>query len=1019
MNHNQSFLKNLLVVLGAISASSNLVGSLTAANYDTDAGDVTITAVAEGDMITGSGTLYYSANSATTFDVRGVNLDASTFSGTGYLTNVKLNVGEQANIGSTENLATYYVNEGSQFWIHAAAISANLVIAGHGTGSGYNDNGALRFEGGSSLKGSLTLAADSSISTFYSNQTGSAKNLAASVDLGSYSLYLGASPNADPDAWEWKDASYWYTDLTVSGKVSGEGNLIIRNNKKIYLTNSANDFTGGIEIQKGTLSVSNAAVLGGNNTNVVQIDKDGILESSTTLSNTKVTGNGELAYLRSSLGDIAASVDASEFTGTVSLTNVRLQTTSQSNIGAAPSEDGTPNVTVNVNDGSQLWLYKNGTNTPITATFNIAGMGYANTNDGQGAIRFEEDSSIDGVVNLTADAAISTFYNLQSASQKKLMADVNLGEHTLWIGAGKNFDMKNWVETKTNAYLFTGLTVSGKISGTGSIVVYAEKNIILSNVENDYSGGSIVKFGTLEITDSRALGTGPVVVMENGVLTLNNPSENGGTNALNITLEKGGNLTRNSGSFTNMTLNLAEGAEYSMTFGSSLVTPTFNIAKDAVLTSKSSGLTSPTINVSEGGTFVYVGGGLSKPVVTGNGTFQYSTDAASDYSVATADFSNFHGVIELDSIQRLRVEGQKGLGASDVTVNVTDGSQLWFISAGSVTGTFNIAGMGYGASENGQGAIRLESANVLGGQINLMDNAAISTFYHSESGTSKTISANINLDEHTLWLGASGDYAMENYSRTDYFFTDATVSGKISGAGNIGVNNSKTIYLTNQNDFTGSTEVKYGTLALNAENAIADSSNVKNNGKITFNENQTLHNLSGTNEDASLVGSTGKTLTLVNSQDSEYVGLLNVSSLVFGNGAEDSSIGSLTLSGTVNSLTSLALNVGVSDDEADRLILDSFDPHATELSIAVGVITDSLSGDSEYEILRVENGTLSTDVDWSSFLNEGSADLWSVYLNSSANALLLGVDGNKIPEPSAFLLLLSAVGSLFLLKRKK
>ncbi|MDO4629697.1 MAG: hypothetical protein Q4C70_10995 [Planctomycetia bacterium] len=385
--------------------------------YNTDEGDVTITAITEKDTISGAGNLYYSAPAAgTDFMIHDKASDLTGFTGTATLTNVRLKIRNQAQFGSANSVPTYVVNSGSQLWLYGggAHLTGNVTLSGHGTNSkDASRMGALRFESDSSFSGSVTLADDATISSFYYNQGGAAKNLKATVDLAGHTLYLGCSPDYDPSSFAWEaNSSYWFTDLTVSGKISGDGTLVIRNTKKIYLTNTENDFTGDIDVQVGTLAITNNAALGAGNLTVMNIGENGVFDySGGDISNLKVTGNGKIYYHGTGSGASTINLhntnktyNASEFTGTIDVENTRLQVREQSQLGAGADADGNPQVTVNVKNGAQLWVLGNGTTNPITATFNIAGMGYNSGNDGQGAIRLEVSSSIAGVVNLMDDA---------------------------------------------------------------------------------------------------------------------------------------------------------------------------------------------------------------------------------------------------------------------------------------------------------------------------------------------------------------------------------------------------------------------------------------------------------------------------------------------------------------------------------------------------------------------------------------------------------------------------------------
>ena len=116
-----------------------------------------------------------------------------------------------------------------------------------------------------------------------------------------------------------------------------------------------------------------------------------------------------------------------------------------------------------------------------------------------------------------------------------------------------------------------------------------------------------------------------------------------------------------------------------------------------------------------------------------------------------------------------------------------------------------------------------------------------------------------------------------------------TLSGKVSGEGQMEKTGEGTLTLANTNDnFTGVTKVSDGTLALTATDAISNSSSVENNGAITMGANQSLNNLSGNGT----IDNGGSDLTLNNAAATEFSGVISGDGDLVKTGAE-----TLTLSG--------------------------------------------------------------------------------------------------------------------------
>ena len=108
-----------------------------------------------------------------------------------------------------------------------------------------------------------------------------------------------------------------------------------------------------------------------------------------------------------------------------------------------------------------------------------------------------------------------------------MVGGVSLGSFTLATGnTGPNTDSGSWSGQ--------ALTISGAVSGTGGVTQDGAGTLILSNANNNYSGGTTVEEGTLELAATGAAGTNAItfspsteLIVANGVSvgnTLNNLS---------------------------------------------------------------------------------------------------------------------------------------------------------------------------------------------------------------------------------------------------------------------------------------------------------------------------------------------------------------------------------------------------------------------------------------------------------------------------------------------------------------
>ena len=273
---------------------------------------------------------------------------------------------------------------------------------------------------------------------------------------------------------------------------------------------------------------------------------------------------------------------------------------------------------------------------------------------------------------------------------------------------------------------------------------------------------------------------------------------------------------------------------------------------------------------------------------------------------------------------------------------------------------------------------------------------------------------------------------------------------KSSIAGNValvltGTENGK-LTLTKAPEYTGSTTIESGTLALT--------------------EGGTLYNLSGGSVNASdeitssaTLDATGKDLTFVNTETTKFVGSIKANTIektgdgtlqiyaasegqvdagsflvssgrldmkeyykgtmTIGNGATLSpgnSVGTLTIDGAFILDSDATLLMEQDGSGMDKLIAGSFTVSPDSiLELTYG------GGSGTYEIL-VQNdgdftGDYATDAFWNGLLTSGSDYFWNLSVNG--NVVTASIDANAVPEPSTWaLLILGAAGLLYWRKRK-
>ena len=277
---------------------------------------------------------------------------------------------------------------------------------------------------------------------------------------------------------------------TVSNSISGPG-TVTQNGTGTVTLSGANTYTGATIVNTGTLEAGAvtqafglasavAVAVGGT------LDLGGFNETIGSLAGAgTVTNNGEADAIVTAGGSNASTV----FSGDI--------------------QDGTTNKVGISKEGSGI-LVLSGDNTYTGATTLGAGTLNLGSNNaiGSGALIFSGGT-------LQYSSSNSTDYS---------------GQFSASPGQEYNID--------TNGQ---NVTFANQLNSTGGILTKTGNGILTLTNTNNYSGGTTINAGTLQVENASALGTGPVT--NNSALTL-------GT----ISLSLGGVYTQNAGSALNLTL---------------------------------------------------------------------------------------------------------------------------------------------------------------------------------------------------------------------------------------------------------------------------------------------------------------------------------------------------------------------------------------------------------------------------------------------------------------------------------
>ena len=848
-----------------------------------------------------------------------------------------------------------------------------------GTGGGINystaepvtlNGGTLsNVAGNNSFAGAVTLGTESAI-----NSTAATLTLTGGVNNGGFLTTFSGAGN---------------TTINTA-KITGTGGLTKTGVGTLTL-NTTNDYTGGTNIQAGTLqlSVVNAIAntgaveladsasavlnLNGTNATIGSLAGGGHLGGNVTLgAGTLTVGNNTSTIFGGVISGAGGLIK--QGTGMLTLTNTNNYT------GATTVNTGTLTVTANSALGSAA--------SGITVT-NGATLAF----DGSGG----------NIIYSTADPV-----NLNGGTLSNL-AGTNSFAGTVTLSAPSVIDSTTGTLTLTGG-IATGtttpfnVTFSGtgnttvsttKITGSGSLTKVGSGTLLLSAI-NDYTGVTTVNGGTLQLSGGTAIPGAVVLALAPGaaVLDLN------GTNVTIGSLSGGGSVTLGTGTLTVVNATntsfggVISGAGGLIKQGAGTLTLTNTNTYDGSTAVNAGTLTVTTnggLGSAVGGTTIASGATLAVDGSGGTGGgITYSTAEPVILNGGTlnnvAGANSFAGPMTLSAASSINSTA----GTLTLTGGIATGTiapfNVTFSGVGNTTvSSTKITGNG-GLIKTGTGTLILSAANdytgvttINAGTLQLSGGSTIGAIVLANAagtvldlhGTNETISSlsgggttggNVTLGIGTLTVGDA---------------TNTSFGGVISGAGGLIKQGTSTLTLTNTNTYDGSTEVNAGTLKVTAVGGlgsgvggttVASGSILAFDGSggniiysiaepVTLNGG-TLSNVAGANifvgavtlSAPSTIGSTSGTLTLTGGINNG--GFLATFSGIGNTAVSSTKItgsGSLTKNGTGTLLLSAANDfTGVTTINAGTLQLSggSAVPGALVLANAAGAVLD-LHGTNE------------------------------------------------------------------------
>ncbi|WP_370681737.1 Ig-like domain-containing protein [Comamonas sp. GB3 AK4-5] len=676
--------------------------------------------------------------------------------------------------------------------------------------------------------------------------------LAHGVTLAGGSLAIGAGFNLEVVIGSGNTATIAAT-LTNLGSFtkSGAGTLTL---------SGANTYTGTTTVSAGVLELNGGLALSNNNS--VSVSSGAELKVSNSEEIGALSGSGTVRVSTSqtlTVGNVVSSIFSGSLTGNGGLT-------------------------VSQTMGNTNTLTLNGDNTGLGAQIRVINYGRLIV-DGENAIG--DNTSV--TVNSNAIFTLSSNQTIGSLASNLSTASIQLGSFTLTVGGNH-----------------TSTTVSGVISGTGSLVKQGSGTLTLDSGSNSYSGGTTLSAGVLSVQAGGALGSGAITfnggAMDIGTttpLTFANMVQM--TSAGTIRFIEDAEATF-SGAFTGSgaltVTGAAGGAREVLTLSNSAnsagwsgtmtaTNATFQVAADSMLSSGSITLNNGSVLLTTAATTidnaVNIGGAailysnsgalVLSGVVSGSGAL---TTGGTVGTSVTLSGSNTHSGSVTVAAGKLILSGGSAVGdTSAVTISnsstlelaanetigslagtsgtiLTLGSNALTIGGNNSNTTFagSIGGTGGGLTKIGSGTLTLSGINTNTGAIQISAGGLTVSGGSAIANTaSVTVSsgATFTLSTNETIGSLAGAGTVELGSSTlssGSTGVSTTFSGTATGTGNLTKTGSGTLTLSGTNSYTNTTVSGGGTVSITDASNIGTGTITIGNGSILLvtGDNVTLSN---------------------------------------------------------------------------------------------------------------------------------------------------------------------------------
>jgi autotransporter-associated beta strand protein len=627
------------------------------------------------------------------------------------LTNATNNIFRSTVSSGSLLIASSFLNNNSNLITTNATGGAGVLIQSAISGTGgltISGAGTTTLQGTNTYSGATTLSSGSilSINSNTALGTGTFVISGGTIDNGSSAAITLKNNNAQ--TW---NGDFTYTGasqslnlgtgtatlgasrtVTVSGQTLTVGGTITDGASSFSLTKQgagaltlagANTFDGGVTLGAGTLNINNAAALGTGTLTISGGTLDNTSGAAITNSNNNAQAwNGNFAFTGTNNLNLG--------TGTVTLSATRTITTSAGELTAGPITDG----------AGTFGLVKQG-----AGTLTLAGAG-----------------TYDGGVTLSAGTLnVNNATGLGTGGLTIGATGTTLGTTAGAVAATNTVTLSNALTANIGAA--NALTLSGLITGAGSLTKTGGGALTLSSTTSTFSGGVTLTGGTLNINGSAALGNGTFTI--NDGTTINNTSGATVTSTRNNTQSWNGNFTFAGSNALNLGTGLATlSADRTVTVAGSTLTVGALTGTNRSLTVQGAGnltiggaITTGTGNITQSGTGnLTLSGGtantFSGGVVLNSGTLAIGANNTLGTGVLTVNGGTLNtsganrsltNAISFGSGANLTFAGANNLTASG-TITLS-GTNTVSVSANTMTASGVIAGGSANLTKTGNGTL--------------------------------------------------------------------------------------------------------------------------------------------------------------------------------------------------------------------------------------------------------------------------------------------------------------------------